>query len=53
MHCCLAVWAAAKVTEASSASRALSVPVLNDKNTAKSTEMTANNRMLHFMAQPL
>jgi hypothetical protein len=36
--------------ESRSASRALSVPVLNDSR--KSTETTANDRLLHFMAQP-
>src|SRR4029077_10715614 len=30
----------------------LSVPVLNDSRSAKSTETTANNLLLHFMAQP-
>jgi hypothetical protein len=38
--------------ESRSASRALSVPVLNDSRSAKSTETTANDRLLHFMAQP-
>jgi hypothetical protein len=38
--------------ESRSASRALSVPVLNDSGSAKSTETTANDRLLHFMAQP-
>jgi hypothetical protein len=38
--------------ESGSASRALSVPVLNDSSSAKSTETTANDRLLHFMAQP-
>jgi hypothetical protein len=42
MHFRLAVSAAAKVREAKSASRALSVSVLNDKSTAKSTETTAS-----------
>ena len=51
MHCCLAVWAAAKVKELRSASRALSIPVLNDRNTANCTETTTNDRMLNFMAQ--
>ena len=31
---------------------ALSVPVLNDRSTAKSAETTANDLLLHFMAQP-
>ena len=52
MHCCLAVRAAARVGEAISASRALSVPVLNDRSTAKSAEMTENDRLLHFMVRP-
>src|SRR5712672_3920988 len=57
VHCCLAVRAAAKVREAGSASRALSVPVStssesNDRSAAKSTETTANDRLLHFMAKP-
>src|ERR1700730_3049596 len=51
MHCCFAVWAAAKVRDARSASRALSVPILNDRSTAKRRETTANDRLLHFMAQ--
>src|SRR5712671_850623 len=51
MHCCLAVRAAAKVKGARSASRALSIPVLNDRSPA-SAETTANDRLLHFMAQP-
>src|ERR1700739_208865 len=38
--------------ESRSASRALSVPVPNDSRSAKSTETTANDRLLHFMAQP-
>ena len=38
--------------ESRSASRALSVPVLNDSRSAKSTETTANDRLLHFMVQP-
>jgi hypothetical protein len=38
--------------ESRSASRALSVPVLNDSRSAKSREATANDRLLHFMAQP-
>jgi hypothetical protein len=38
--------------ESRSASRALSVPVLNDSRSAKSKETTANDRLLHFMAQP-
>jgi hypothetical protein len=53
MHCCLAVRAAAKVREARSASPALSVSVLDDRSTAKSAETMANDRLLHFMAQPL
>jgi hypothetical protein len=52
VHCCLAVRAAAKVKGTRSASRALSVPVLNDRRNAKSTETTANDRLLNFMAQP-
>jgi hypothetical protein len=51
MHCCLAVRAAAKAPEARSASRALSLPTLKDRGTAKSTPMTANERLVHFMAQ--
>jgi hypothetical protein len=31
----------------------LSVPALNDRRSAKSTETTENDRLLHFMAQPL
>ena|SRR6185295_4507184 len=50
MHCCLAAGAAAKVREARSASRALSISWLNDRSTAKITETTANDRLLHFMA---
>jgi hypothetical protein len=38
--------------ESRSASRALSVPVLNDSRSVKSIETTANDRLLHFMAQP-
>jgi hypothetical protein len=38
--------------ELRSASRALSVPVLNDRRSAKSTETTANDRLLYFMARP-
>src|ERR1700738_2477066 len=53
MHCCLAVRAAAKVREARSASSALSFPVLDDRSAAKSTETTANDRLLQFMAEPL
>src|SRR5258706_3346038 len=57
VHCCLAVRAAAKVKGTRSASRALSVPVStsnesNDRSAAKSTETTAKDRLLHFMAQP-
>src|SRR6476661_3968319 len=52
VHCCLAVRAAAKVKGTRSASRALSVPVLNDRRNAKSTATTANDRLLNFMAQP-
>jgi hypothetical protein len=37
--------------DSGSASRALSVPVLNNGRSAKSTE-TVNDRLLHFMAQP-
>ena len=33
------------------ASRAFSVPALNDRRSAKSTEVTANDRLLHFMAR--
>ena len=51
MHCRLATCAAAKVREAKSASRALSVPILDDRSTAKRRETTANDRLLHFMAQ--
>ena len=36
---------------ARSASRALGVPILNDRNTMKSAETTAKERLLHFMAQ--
>ena len=52
MHCGLAVRAAAKVREARSASRALSVPVFNDRSTAKSAGTMENDRLLHFMAYP-
>jgi len=38
--------------ESRSESRALSVPVLDDSRSAKSTETTAKDRLLHFMAQP-
>src|SRR5215472_1928514 len=48
MHFRLAVSAAAKVREAKSASRALSVPVLNDRSTAKSTETTVNAKAKAF-----
>jgi hypothetical protein len=41
------------VGELRSASRALSVPVANDRRSAKSTETTANDLLLHFMARPL
>ena len=51
MHCHLAVRAATKVPEARSASRALSLPIFKDGGTAKSTQMTANDRLVHFMAQ--
>ena len=34
-----------------SASCAWSAPVLDDRSTASSTETTANERLLHFMAQ--
>jgi hypothetical protein len=51
MHCCLAVCARAKVLVAPSASRALSLPILKDRGAAKSTPMTANDRLVHFMAQ--
>jgi hypothetical protein len=51
MHCRLAVWAAAKVTAADSASRASSAPTPNT-DTAKNTETTANVRLLNCMAQP-
>src|SRR5215472_4502739 len=47
----LAVWAAAKVREARSASRALRVPILNDRSAAKRGETTANDRLLRFMGQ--
>jgi hypothetical protein len=53
MHCCLAVRAAAKVREERSASRALSVPIIDDGSTAKSMETKANDRLLHFIGQPL
>jgi hypothetical protein len=53
MHCCLAVRAAAKVGEAISASRALSVPVLDGRSTAKSAETTENDLLLNFMVRPL
>jgi hypothetical protein len=51
MHCRLAVWAAARVAAADSASRALSVPT-SDTDTAKNTETTANVRLRHLMVQP-
>src|SRR5215471_12985845 len=51
MHCHLAVRAATKVPEARSASRALSLPRFKDGGTTKSTQMTANDRLVHFMAQ--
>ena len=51
MHCRLAVCAAAKVTAADSASRALSAPTPN-KDTAKNTETTADVCLLYFIAQP-
>ena len=38
--------------ESRSASRALSVPILDDRSTANITETKANDRLLHFMAQP-
>jgi hypothetical protein len=38
--------------ESGSASRALSGPVLNDSRSAKSTDMTAKDRLLHFIGQP-
>jgi hypothetical protein len=38
--------------ESRSASRALSVPLPNDSRSTKSTETTANDRLLDFMAQP-
>jgi hypothetical protein len=53
MHCCLAVRAAAKAREVRSASRALSVPVLDDRSTAKSAETVVNDRLLHFMPRLL
>src|SRR5215472_17484591 len=57
MHFRLAVSAAAKVREAKSASRALSVSVFNDKSTAKSTETTVNAKAKAFdscmVTQPL
>ena len=54
MHCCLGVCVAANVRGARSASRALIVLVLmNDKSIAKSAETTVNDRLLHFMVQPL
>ena len=51
MHCCLAVCARAKVIVASSASRALSLPILKDRGTAKTTQRTVNDRLVHFMDQ--
>src|SRR5262249_30374291 len=39
------------VREARSASRAWSIPIFNDRSTAKRRETTANDRLLHFMAQ--
>jgi hypothetical protein len=38
-----------KVGEARSASRALSVAILNHRSIAKRREMAANNRLLHFI----
>ena len=52
MHCCLTVCAAAKVREAGTASRAVSVAALDDKSTAKSTAETTAS-LLYFMAYPL
>ena len=52
-HCCLTVWAAAKVVEALSASRALGVPELNNKSATENTKTTGNDGLLHFMVQPL
>jgi hypothetical protein len=51
MHCCLAVGAAAKLREVSSASRALSIPILDDGSNAKITDATAIDCILHLMAQ--
>jgi hypothetical protein len=51
MHCCLAVCARAKVLLASSVSRALSLPILKDRGTAKTMQMTVNDCLVHFMAQ--
>ena len=41
MHCCLAVSATAKMGELRSASRALSVPVLNDRRVRRRQQTTA------------
>ena len=39
--------------EARSASRALSVSVLNDRSTAKSAATMESDRLLHVMAEPV
>jgi hypothetical protein len=51
MHCCLAVCARAKVLLTPSVSRALSLPILKDRGPAKTMQMMANDRLVHFMAQ--
>src|SRR5215469_974191 len=58
MHCRLAVGAAATVREAMSAAalrsalRASSVPIFDERSTAKNTETTVNDRLLPFMIKP-
>jgi hypothetical protein len=47
----LPVCAAAKIREAISASPALSVAILKERSATESTETTANDRFLDFMAQ--
>lgn len=51
MHCCLAVGAAANVSPARPESRALRLPILKDRGTASSAQTTANDGLVHFMAQ--
>jgi hypothetical protein len=51
MHCCLAVRAAANVRGARFASCAWSLPILKDRGTARSAQMTASDCSVNFMAQ--